>query len=119
MQDLSPEQREELRRDLVELQERLEALLARPEASGAPVDLDEPIGRLSRMDAIQQQSMQVANRRADQRRLAQARTALQRIAREDYGECQDCGESVGYSRLKARPEAPFCLACQGLRETRR
>ena len=118
MQDLSPEQHEELRRDLLALVERLEALLANPEARGEPVPLEAPIGRISRMDAIQQQSMQVANRRADQRRLAQTRGALQRIDREEFGECQDCGEPVGFSRLKARPEAPFCVACQGRREAR-
>ena len=119
MRELSPAQREEVRRDLLALVERLEALLANPAARGEPVAVDEPIGRISRMDAIQQQSMQAANRRADQRRLALARGALQRSASEDFGECQDCGEPVGFSRLKARPETPFCLACQGLREARR
>jgi len=118
MQELSPEQIEELRRDLLALVERLESLLDNREARGEPVSLEAPIGRISRMDAIQQQSMQLANRRADQRRLAQARGALQRIVREEFGDCQDCGEPVGFARLKARPEAPFCLACQGLRENR-
>jgi len=118
MQELSPEESEELRRDLLALVERLETLLGDRAARGEPVSLDAPIGRISRMDAIQQQSMQVANRRADQRRLAQARGALQRIDREEFGDCQDCGEAVGFARLKARPETPFCLACQGLREKR-
>lgn len=30
----------------------------------------------------------------------------------DYGDCENCGEPIGYSRLEARPEARFCIACQ-------
>ena len=118
MQSLSAEQVEALRRDLLALAERIETLLASPEASAKPVSLDEPIGRISRMDAIAQQNMRSAQRRAEQRKLAQARSALHRIAQGDYGECMDCGESVGFSRLAARPETPFCLGCQRLHEAR-
>ena len=118
MQGLSAEQVETLRRELLALAERIEALLASPEAGAKPVSLDEPIGRISRMDAIAQQSMRSAQRRAEQRRLAHARSALHRIAQGDYGECMECGEEVGFSRLEARPETPFCLACQRLREAR-
>ncbi len=37
----------------------------------------------------------------------------------DYGDCVECGDPVGYARLKARPEAPFCIGCQSQRETPR
>ena len=94
------EQLEELRADLEQL-------------------VDEPIGRVSRIDAIQQQSMIQANRRAAQQRLAQARSALSRIDEDEYGECVSCGETVGFARLKARPETPFCVAYQGSRERER
>ena len=82
------------------------------------MDLDEPIGRLSRMDAIQQQRMVEANRAGMQRRLAQVRGALERIEAGEYGECAACEEPIGYARLEARPETPLCIACQTKREKR-
>lgn len=86
-------------------------------ADGAkPVDLDTPIGRLSRMDAMQQQQMAQASRRIAEQRLLQIDAALQRIATEDYGLCVECDEEIGLARLAARPETPFCVVCQSRRE---
>ena len=73
-----------------------------------PVDLDLPIGRVSRMDAMQQQSMARANREGLSRRLALCRAALSRAAEGEYGYCLDCGDPIGHRRLTARPETPFC-----------
>jgi DnaK suppressor protein len=110
---------------LVELQLALQVLerelgdVHRASAEGAaPVDLDEPIGRLSRMDAMQQQSMVQANRAAMQRRLQQVRAALRRFDEDEYGVCAACGEEIGYGRLEAQPETPFCIGCQSAREQR-
>lgn len=107
------------------LRARLEALVrdleAQIEGAGAgagPVDLDEPIGRVSRIDAIQQQRMLQANRSAARQRLVQARAALQRIESDEYGECAGCGEAISPARLEATPEAAFCVDCQGRRESR-
>ncbi len=119
MEPLGTDQIEELQRDLLSLQEELATLLSISSDGARPVDLDEPIGRLSRMDAMQQQSMLQANRRAAQMRQQQVEAALQRLRDGEYGECRECGEDIGFPRLKARPEAPLCLACQGLREKRR
>jgi len=118
MDALSAEQIDELHRDLLALREDLTHLLALSAEGARPVDLEEPIGRVSRMDAMQQQSMLQANRNAAQLRLQQVGAALARFREEEYGFCQSCGEDVGYPRLKARPETPFCLACQSQHEQR-
>ncbi len=52
---------------------------------------------------------------------AQLRTLRQALARFDdgsYGECGECGNPVGFSRLQARPEARLCIACQTRAEKR-
>ena len=105
-----------VRERLGSLRDELDALLAGTAEGARPVDLDEPIGRLSRVDAMQQQSMLAANRAAAQRRLQQVDAALRRIADDDYGDCSSCGEEIDPRRLEAHPEAPMCVACQGLRE---
>ena len=81
-----------------------------------PVAPDSAIGRISRMDAIQVQQMAQANMRKTRRRLEQIEAALHRVADDSFGECAECGEEIGYSRLKASPEAPFCVQCQGRME---
>ena len=68
-----------------------------------PVELDQPaLGRVSRMDAIQQQKMIEANRHAQGARLQLVRSALRRFEEDEYGDCMNCGECVGFARLKAR-----------------
>jgi len=102
----------ELQRTLLDLQNELQQLLERTIDSSKAVDLDQPIGRLSRMDALQQQEMAKANREGHQRRLKLIESALLAIKQQRYGECRRCEEPIGYLRLKVRPESPFCLACQ-------
>lgn len=118
MDELTDGEVEELRRELRALRSELAALLSSSREASRPVDLDQPIGRLSRVDAMQQQSMLVANRRAAQVRQQQVEAGLHRVEDGDYGLCVSCGEPIGYRRLKARPEAPFCLRCQSARERR-
>ena len=98
------------------LRDELAALLAATAEGARPVDLDEPIGRLSRVDALQQQSMLAANRAAVTRRRLQVDAALRRIEEGEYGDCASCGEPIDPRRLEAQPEAPLCVACQTQRE---
>lgn len=46
------------------------------------------------------------------RQLQVVRHALGKLADGSYGLCEHCGEPIGFSRLNARPEARFCIACQ-------
>ena len=69
----------------------------------APVDLDEPIGRLSRMDAIQSQHMAQAGMNREQRQLLMVREALERLETPDFGRCRNCSEPIGFDRLGLDP----------------
>jgi DnaK suppressor protein len=115
--ELEDEEEQELRADLEALRDELRAFVDASAEGSRPVALDEPIGRLSRMDAMQQQSMARANRRAAEQRLQRVDTALRRIAANEYGRCLRCEEPVGLARLKAQPEAVLCIACQSQGET--
>jgi DnaK suppressor protein len=44
--------------------------------------------------------------------------ALAKFDDGSYGECEECGNPIGFSRLQARPEAPLCIACQTRAERR-
>ncbi len=116
--ELTEERLAELRADLQALGRELESVVSSATEGARPVDLDLPIGRVSRVDALQQQSMLAANRDGARARLRQVAAALARLEDDEFGECAGCGEAIGYRRLKARPEAPLCLGCQSRRERR-
>ena len=118
MEELSQAQLEELKGDLLQLRVDLGITLSDEGGRSDTVDLDQPIGRLSRMDAMQQQEMAKAERRRAEIRLERVAVALEAIEEEDYSWCRDCEEPIGFRRLKARPDSFFCLPCISAREKR-
>ncbi|MDD9940125.1 MAG: TraR/DksA C4-type zinc finger protein [Myxococcales bacterium] len=110
--ELTASQREELGERLHTLLADLEKQLATGANAAKPVQLDQAsVGRLSRMDAMQQQAMAQATRRNLSIRLQRCRAALEALGQGEYGECRSCGEPIGYRRLSAFPETPVCVAC--------
>jgi RNA polymerase-binding transcription factor DksA len=47
------------------------------------------------------------------REIADIDAALARIQAGSYGRCLNCGGPLGLQRLRAIPEARYCLACSG------
>jgi DnaK suppressor protein len=80
--------------------------------SSRPVDLNDPIGRLSRMDAIQQQQMALNAKKQLELNLQLVDAALERLEKGEYGYCLQCEEEIDQKRLLAKPEAAFCTRCQ-------
>lgn len=78
----------------------------------APVELDQQsVGRLSRMDAMQQQAMaQDITRRRQYRKIAIER-ALSRIRDGEFGYCAGCGEPIAVRRLEIDPTFEACVRC--------
>jgi DnaK suppressor protein len=95
------------------------AVLADPEGRAGTVELDQArVGRLSRMDALQQQQMAAAGRRRAELRIERLEAALERLhdEPEEVGWCPECGEAIGWRRLWAVPDGIFCVPCQQARE---
>ncbi len=69
------------------------------------------IGRLSRMDALQNQAMALATgaRRDAERTRLQA--ALRRIEDGSFGYCEECGEEIAPGRVELDPAAVRCIDC--------
>ncbi len=80
--------------------------------SRKPVELDQSgIGRLSRMDAMQQQAMALAAERRRQAERQKLRAALERIDGDEYGACVRCGEDISPERLEFDPAITLCVTC--------
>ncbi|MBU4527673.1 MAG: TraR/DksA C4-type zinc finger protein [Hoeflea sp.] len=100
------------RRRLEERKSDLENMSALSHEARAPVELDQQsVGRLSRMDALQQQAMAEAQERARKRDLVRIEMAERRLTSGDYGWCIDCGEAIPDKRLEIDPMAEKCVRC--------
>ena len=110
LRDRIGEFKQQLQTRLAELKE----LDTMSKGSRATVKLDQTaVGRLSRMDAMQNQ--QIAAEMGRQRRLEIQRiqTALKRISNEEFGECLRCGEDIDVRRLEIDPATTLCIHCSG------
>ena len=78
------------------------------------VTLDQQsVGRLSRMDAIQQQAMAQATERQRAVEISRIEKALERLDKGDYGFCVECDEEISEKRLEIDPAATLCIKCAG------
>ncbi len=77
-----------------------------------PVELDQTrVGRLSRMDALQDQAMSLETERRRQIELKRIEGALQRLSEGEFGACVQCGEEISAKRLELDPTVPLCIDC--------
>lgn len=105
-------------KDLKYFKKRLEDRLAEikkgqtEKKGGNPVELDQArVGRLSRMDAMQQQAMVQATNRMTVIERQRIETALKRIQSDEYGYCVICSEEIAEGRLQFDPSVPTCISC--------
>ena len=103
------ELREELETQLTRLMRSIEA----SEAALEPVELDQSrVGRLSRMDELQNQSLTRNLHEREEIRLRLVRNALSRMDEGTYGLCAACESEIPYERLLIFPEAVECGSCR-------
>ena len=82
------------------------------EKAAQTVELDQSkVGRLSRMDAIQQQAMDNAIEARRQNNLQRIEAALRRLDEGHYGYCLKCGDEIAAERLSIDPATPLCASC--------
>ena len=117
MEELTDKQLSGFRQSLMQVRDDLHLVLEISEESGETVTLDQSkVGRLSRMDALQQQQMSNACRAGHRKRLLAVEHALSALDQGNYGWCESCGELIDIRRLEVRPESSLCVACQETRE---
>lgn len=110
--ELTPAQKQDIKAQLELLVTELEQSIEDVKPSSQPVELDQQaVGRVSRIDAIQQQQLQLASLQRMKQRLGMVKEALEKIDSEDFGYCLKCEEPIGFERLKARPESQACMEC--------
>lgn len=90
-----------------ELQTSIEELKELTQA----VEPDCAIGRVSRMDAINNKSVNEAALRKREEKLRGLKYALKSLYQEDFGQCSRCGSTIQKERILLMPESRFCVPC--------
>ncbi len=109
---LSPTELAELRADLEAELASLERSMKVTDIGLKPVELDQTaVGRLSRMDELQNQAMTKNLREREDVKLGSLQQALRRIEDGTYGRCTECGEGIPLARLEVFPETATCMEC--------
>lgn len=76
-----------------------------------PIAPDGAIGRVSRMEAIGEKSVNEAALRNAEARLAKLQRALSHIDNPDFGQCRECGKDIPLGRIMLMPESDKCVEC--------
>ena len=110
-------QQNSFKKHLLDLRAEIEALAETRRDMSSTVELDQTrTGRISRMDALQQQEMAKAGQVRAESELNRINAALARIDDGSFGECVVCGEDIHEGRLQANPAITLCIRCAEKRE---
>lgn len=108
---MTRDQQETFRIALESLRTEIKAKLSGNSGANESIRPDNAIGRLTRMEAIQAQSISSAGMVRLQKRLPQIERAIKAIEEGTYGACTSCGEDIPVGRLEIRPESRLCVGC--------
>ena len=104
--------------DLDKIRELIEAEIEKTEQSVAqyrdltkPIAPENAIGRVSRMDAINNRSVTEAALRTAEKKLQGLKNILPRIGEPDFGQCARCQQPIPIQRILLMPSSPFCVRC--------
>jgi len=78
-----------------------------------PVKLDASVGRLSRMDAINNKAINDKSLREKKSTLQKLERARERAKEGDLGKCLKCGNDIPFGRLKIMSYTTRCVQCAG------
>jgi len=100
------------------LKERIQELIIAGEKEIAllaehtkPISPENSLGRISRMDAINNKGVADAAMRSKKSKLSKLKVALTHIDKDDFGICSNCENTIQAARLMYMPEVTRCVRC--------
>ena len=76
-----------------------------------PISPENAIGRISRMDAINNKSVVEAALRVAKDKMQQLKYVENKMNDPDFGICKKCKNIIPFERLMIQPESKFCVIC--------
>jgi len=76
-----------------------------------PIAPENSIGRVSRMDAINNKSVAEAALRESEEKLKKLNYVLTKIDNKEFGYCARCKKEIPFGRLLLMPQSIYCVNC--------
>lgn len=108
---LTEEERSRLKEIIREHIAQAEADIAELNELVKPVSLDASIGRISRMDAINNKTINEDALRKTKKRLQKLENIITIADTKEFGKCVKCGTQIPFGRLEFMPESRSCVQC--------
>lgn len=102
---------EEIRSTLLEEIAKTVASITEYKELSKPVAPDNAIGRVTRMDAINNKSVTEYALRKAEERLNNLQHVLATIGEPGFGICRKCKHPIPLGRILAMPESMYCVGC--------
>ena len=101
------ELREKIKIDLEKINENIEEL----KEQCKPISPENSLGRITRMDAINNKSVSEAALRQAKMKKSRLEVALNKIEIPEFGICSMCKNPINVKRLMYMPESNRCVRC--------
>jgi len=108
---MTDKERAELKSKIIEEIAKAEFEITEMEKMAQPITPENSIGRVSRMDAINNKSVVDAALRTKRAKLTKLQVALNKINDDNFGNCAMCNRPIQPMRLMFMPESTRCVRC--------
>ena len=108
---MTEEERSEIKEMIAKRIVKVEKKVVNYEEMTQPIKPENSIGRLSRLDAINNKSVVEAALRRAKENLNALKAAVESIEEEEFGLCKGCGNAIPMGRIVLKPENPYCVSC--------
>ncbi len=104
-------EKEDLKKLIVKELEKTRQLVGMYRENSQPVAPDAAIGRISRMDAINNKSVTESALRQAESKLRSLEFVLSNVDHPGFGKCARCDKEIPLGRILVRPESTLCVGC--------
>jgi len=108
---MDPKQQDEFRKLISKEMDKTSRQIEEYKELTKPIAPDNAIGRVSRMDAINNKSVNEASLVQAEQKFRGLQESLKRIGEPDFGICQKCQRTIPAGRLLLMPHSRFCVNC--------
>ena len=108
---MNKEDKQDIKKRILEELEKTEELILDYKESTKPISPENAIGRVSRMDAINNKSVVEAALRKAEEKFNKLKLVLDKINDADFGLCMRCGNPIPIGRILLMPQSRNCVRC--------
>ena len=108
---MNKEDEQDIKKRILEELKKTEELILDYKESTKPISPENAIGRVSRMDAINNKSVVEAALRKAEEKFNKLKLVLDKVNDADFGLCMRCGNPIPIGRILLMPQSRNCVRC--------